>query len=346
MVTIAVAALVTRAALENGGRVTREDAVRLGINPDVLTRLARAGALERVRRGSYVLPGARLEGPGAARLAAVELGAAVSHRSALQLYAVDTSRWAAPLESHVTVEGYAKRSSPSWVVVHRTRHLRAADLSRVHGTDVTSPSRTLVDVSAPAAGFSNDQLVECLDHLVSARYLTVAGLHAYLRRAPRLPGIGRLRALLEQIGADRVESSAERRLLRLLHEAGLPGPVTQYRLYDGKGGFVARIDAAWPAHKTAVEMDGYRYHSGTRAFRDDRERGNRIQAEGWTLYRTTPAAVADGAPELVAALRNHLCQAAPPSREGRLRRRSRSPSRIPRPSHEPLRPGTERAETS
>ena len=83
----------------------------------------------------------------------------------------------------------------------------------------------------------------------------------------------------------------------------MQAPTTQYRLCGADGGFVARLDLAWPGEKVALEMDGYRHHSGIRAFRADRERGNRVQAEGWTVLRTTPAEVSDGAPGLVAALR-------------------------------------------
>jgi very-short-patch-repair endonuclease len=41
----------------------------------------------------------------------------------------------------------------------------------------------------------------------------------------------------------------------------------------------------------ALELDGYSYHADHRTFVADRERGNRLVTAGWTLLRTTPAAM-------------------------------------------------------
>jgi len=294
------------------GTLEAADLRRRGIDPRFLWRLARSGALVRVRRGVYALPDPCDDPKRGAQLIARHLDAAVSHGSAAALYGFGPGT-APPL--HLTSR--RQLEAPAGLVVHVTRHLGTEDVRTMDGCPVTSPARTLVDVSAAGSGLTDDQLVDFVDLLIARRWVTVASLERYLATAPRRPGTRRLRRLLAATAGQRVESAAERRLLRLLEEAGLPAPVNQFRLCDAAGHLVARIDHAWPAHRLALEVDGYRYHSGTRAFRYDRERATLIQAEGWTVFRTSPAEIAEGAATLVAALRVRLepdvSPVAPPS---------------------------------
>jgi very-short-patch-repair endonuclease len=229
----------------------------------------------------------------------------LSYHSAAPHYGLHAN-WLRHSFQHLTVRWPADPVAPPGVLLHRTRHLRVADVRRLDGVAVTSPARTLVDLCTPAVQLTNDQLVDVADSLISAKHLSVAVLSVYLRDLPEVPGAGRARQLLAEVCGERVESAAERHLLRLLAAQHLPKPHSQFELFDSSGHLVARVDAAWPRHRIALELDGYRYHSGTQAFRLDRERGNRVQAEGWRLYRTTPAEVSDGAAELIALLRAEL----------------------------------------
>ena len=51
---------------------------------------------------------------------------------------------------------------------------------------------------------------------------------------------------------------------------------------------MAREDLAYPEHRLAIELDGFRWHAGRGPFRSDRLRRNRIAAAGWRLLETAP----------------------------------------------------------
>ncbi|WP_091108256.1 hypothetical protein [Geodermatophilus dictyosporus] len=64
----------------------------------------------------------------------------------------------------------------------------------------------------------------------------------------------------------------------LLSRSDLPAPAAQHVVRDG-GGFVARVDFAWPAHRLALEYDGV-WHGDPARFRADRARLDRLTAAG------------------------------------------------------------------
>jgi very-short-patch-repair endonuclease len=65
-------------------------------------------------------------------------------------------------------------------------------------------------------------------------------------------------------------------------------PVPQYRVVDGDGRFLARVDLGYPAHRVAVEYDGA-WHADTDQLRRDRRRLNRLVAAGWAVLHLTAA---------------------------------------------------------
>jgi very-short-patch-repair endonuclease len=77
------------------------------------------------------------------------------------------------------------------------------------------------------------------------------------------------------------ESKAQRRLLELIREAGLPFPKTEQPLLG------YRVDLLWPDLKLVVEVDGYQSHGTRGAFEHDRRRDARLQAAGFTVMRVT-----------------------------------------------------------
>ena len=82
-------------------------------------------------------------------------------------------------------------------------------------------------------------------------------------------------AELAAIGAHVTRSELEDRFLALLDAHGLPRPRTNYGI-EGM-----EVDAAWPEQLLVVELDGWGAHHTRRAFQDDRERGNALEAGGW-----------------------------------------------------------------
>jgi very-short-patch-repair endonuclease len=76
----------------------------------------------------------------------------------------------------------------------------------------------------------------------------------------------------------------------LIHAAGLPAPVVQYRVFDANGRFLGRADLAWPEHKLLVEFDGD-LHRERSVFVQDLRRQNGLLGDKWTLLRYSGADV-------------------------------------------------------
>jgi very-short-patch-repair endonuclease len=105
---------------------------------------------------------------------------------------------------------------------------------------------------------------------------------------PGRTGTGIVRRILEGnvLILGKEESELEKRFTALVRRHRLPIIELQHEVWDG-GRFVARIDAAYPDLKLAIEVDGFEHHSTPDAFQRDRTRQNRLVALGWTVLRFT-----------------------------------------------------------
>jgi very-short-patch-repair endonuclease len=104
-----------------------------------------------------------------------------------------------------------------------------------------------------------------------------------LERSAGHPGAGRLR---RAIAAYRPEpaftrSQLEARFLKLVRAAGLPLPSMNYVV----AGF--ELDAYWPSHRFAVELDVYATHGSRAAFERDRIRDGELALAGIEIVRIT-----------------------------------------------------------
>jgi hypothetical protein len=84
-----------------------------------------------------------------------------------------------------------------------------------------------------------------------------------------------------------------------LIEAGLPEPVLALPVYDRGGGFVGRVDMAYPEWKIAIEYEGTQHLLDPAQFSKDILRYERLAAEGWVVIRVTKTELFDH-PEAVA----------------------------------------------
>jgi len=206
-------------------------------------------------------------------------GAVVSGRSAGVL-------WGAPLaETDDDVElsmppGFRGGSIPG--VRLRRRVLPDEDVVVRRGTRVTGRVRTALDLAALRP---IDEAVVAVDAFLVATRTPVDDVR---RAAAAVTGRGRryVRRVLER--ADGLAGSPqETRLRLLLGRSDLPAPVAQFRVRDA-GGFVARVDFAWPEHRLALEYEGA-WHGAPQQVGLDRERLNRIFAAGWRVVFVTAA---------------------------------------------------------
>jgi very-short-patch-repair endonuclease len=92
--------------------------------------------------------------------------------------------------------------------------------------------------------------------------------------------------LVPRDNADITRSDAERKLLRLISQAGLPRPETNARV----AGY--EVDFLWRDHRLVVEVDGYAFHGHRLAFERDRAKQQALTAHGerWASGRGSSSA--------------------------------------------------------
>jgi very-short-patch-repair endonuclease len=237
--------------------------LQAGLSRDVIDRMVRAGRLIPLYRGVYAV-GHRPVGPRSRDMAVVLLAGptgALGVHSAGALWAM--RRWTGVVHAI----GPKSRSGPGFVI-HRTRDLRPGDVTTHWGVPVTSPLRTLLDLSGH---LSLDALDAALAEALVRKLVTLEEL---LPRAR-----GQLRALLETAAPTR--SRLERDLRRLLRDHGLPQPISN-GIVEGY-----EVDLHWPELLLVAELDGYAFHAHRRAFEVDRERDIVLAAAGWRTVRLT-----------------------------------------------------------
>ena len=177
------------------------------------------------------------------------------------------------------------RWRPGPGVTVRTAGLDGEVVAERNGRLRTSRVRTAVDLIRRGAV---DDGVVLLDRLVQAGFVDLARVRAAAAALPRCRG-SRLARETAALADGLAESPPETRLRLLLHRAGLPVLVAQYRVFDDAG-FVARVDFAGPDAKVAIEYDGL-WHADPAQFAKDRRRLNRLSSAGWRVVFVTAGAL-------------------------------------------------------
>lgn len=138
-----------------------------------------------------------------------------------------------------------------------------------------------------------------IDEVLRRKAATLGELNEVLSLMPGKAGNTELRRLLWE-SRDRPWSELEREAHRRLRAAGVKGWKTNIRIQCR--GDSAVVDIVFPGAKLVVEMDGYEFHSGKKAFDNDRRRQNLLVLSGWTVLRFTWATIDDLIPQVRAAL--------------------------------------------
>jgi len=232
--------------------VTHGQLLALGMSRDAIKGAVARGALIRRHRGVYAVGHLSLP-PFADEIAAVLAiggGAIVSHQPAGALWGIHRD-WVGDV--HITV---VERKIPSrkGIVVHCVNTLDPRDTTHRHGIPVTTVARTLIDL---AAVLDDRDFEQAFDQALAHKLVTLPRLEAAIARAPNARGIARLRTLIDAERGGVSRSWAERRLLELIREAGLPEPERNVKLGDWT------VDMLWREQNLVVEVDGIQFH-GTR----------------------------------------------------------------------------------
>jgi very-short-patch-repair endonuclease len=263
------------------GVVGRAQLRARGFAVHVIARLVRTGRLIVLHRGVYQvgpLPAARAQ-ERAATIASRE--GCISHRSAAglhQLHAtlVDTVEVTLPRRRRRRIEG---------VRIHRARDLLPDEVTTIDGIPVTTPARTLLDISAESP---EREVEQALANAFRLKLVTRGEVLAIIERHPTHRGAPGLRGLLAaESDPAFTRSQAEEKLLAVIRRARLPAPELNVRVLGHE------VDVLWRTARVIAEVDGFTYHGSARSFTLDRRRDAELTAAGYRVLRFTWADVTE-----------------------------------------------------
>lgn len=165
------------------------------------------------------------------------------------------------------------------------------------GIPVTSVSRTLVDL---AGVLDSTRLRRAFEEADRLRLMDMKALRRSCDKASGRRGIGNLRRLIEEARAPAYpRTPLESSFLEFYraHLSDLPPPATNVLLLGHE------VDALWPKHRVAVEMDSWEFHHHRAAFEQDRARDAARQAAGYKVVRLTHRRLRDESAAVASQLR-------------------------------------------
>ncbi|HEY2317685.1 MAG TPA: DUF559 domain-containing protein [Solirubrobacteraceae bacterium] len=276
------------------GRIARRQLLAIKVSPASIAWLVARGRLFPTLRCVFCVGHtASIElGAETDALLSVREGAALSHWSGAAMWGL----WSrGGPEVDVTVDHDAPAAVNAGVRVHRSRMLQSGDIRLRHGLPVTSPARTLLDI-APQS--TERQLELAFERAITGRVMREADVADVLERAGGHRGRKRLAALLEYWagGSTLTWSEAEERLRALLRSARLPQPQSNVKVAGHT------VDFFWPEQRFVLEVDGYRFHSGRRAFENDRCRDQDLRRAQVDVMRVTRRQIESDAYGIVAGV--------------------------------------------
>lgn len=257
---------------DHDGVITLAQAVEAGLSRQAVYRRVRSGRWLRCSRGVYFADDRPFTDAARTRAAVWSLGSEATASGLAAAWWLGVTKYA-PETIEVTVPKVSNFRRRHAVRIRR-RDLDPADIVERRGLRVTALALTVVEAAARRGGGA-----KLMDSALQ-RHTELRDLwRAHLRNKGRHGSPAARRLLIA--AADGARSAAERLLIRLLREAQITGWKANYRL----GRHV--IDVAFPAHKLAIETDGWAFHSDQEDFQHDRVRQNEIALMGWQVLRFT-----------------------------------------------------------
>jgi very-short-patch-repair endonuclease len=287
---------IARLAARQRGVITRAQLLEAGLTRNAIDNWLKSARLHSLYRGVYLLGHAHsIEG--ARELGAVLAcgpGAVLSHRSAAALWRLLPD---AGDDVDITVVGHNCGLKPG-IRLHRVAALDRSDVRRLGGIPVTSPARTILDLSAVVAP---RELERAFAEVHARRLAHRNQLLPLLARCSGRRGARALRTLIDDDAAPALtRSEAEERLLALIRAAELPAPEANVRIGRHE------VDFLWRDHGLVVEVDGFRFHSSRSAFERDRLRDAELGGMGYRVMRITWRQIVDGPEALIARITKAL----------------------------------------
>ncbi|WP_135452455.1 type IV toxin-antitoxin system AbiEi family antitoxin domain-containing protein [Mycobacterium sp. DL99] len=257
---------------DHDGVITLAQAKLAGLTQDMVDFRVKTGRWIRCARGVYFVDDRPFNDSARVRvgvwsygLNAVATGLAAAWWHGITKYPPETVEATTPRASRL-------RGHPGTKL--RRRDLDPADIVERRGLRVTALPLTVVEAAARRGGGA-----KLMDSALQ-RHTELRDLwRAHLRNKGRHGSPAARRLLIA--ASDGARSEAERLLIKLLREARITGWKANYRLSR----YV--IDVAFPAHKVAIETDGWAFHSDQEDFQKDRVKQNEIALMGWQVLRFT-----------------------------------------------------------
>jgi predicted transcriptional regulator of viral defense system len=255
------------------GNITWRQLLDLGLTRQEVSYRVKIGRLYRVFRGVYSVghPPTTPQQWAAAAVLACGPGAALSHGSAMTLWGY-WRQWDKPFE--VTVVGDRRTKG---IRVHRSTTLRRQDVTTQLGVRVTSPARTLIDMSPRLKDKAFKRLVK---NALNSPWLSEDQLAETLARHPTAPATRRIAKLIGRDGTPE-RAGWEDEFPAFCAKYGLPAPIMGQPFH----GYI--LDALFPAERVIVELDGWDFHKSKISFEDDRERDAEMLAHDHVTVRMT-----------------------------------------------------------
>lgn len=296
-------------ATPRAGIVTRADLIAAGWSPSRVYRRVGSGDLLPLAPGVFRVAGAPWTRTAATHAALLIAGpdAHLARWSAAERHGFHDRRQG-PVHVIVPRGGLRVGSHRGLLEVAHTRCLPHIDRCVIDGVAVTSAARTLLDL---APKLSAGRLAEASAAAIRLGCCQLADLDEILHRRTNAHGRGRLRQAVGLLGEDGANARAEVEIaaLRALTTAGLPRPAVAFLVLTAHGERIAEVDLAYPEHRLAIEIDGYRWHSSPARKRADEDRQNRLVLAGWTVLRFSASVVRARPDRLVNAVRTALAAA-------------------------------------
>ncbi len=290
--------LASLAAAQHGV-VARYQLLAEGLGRRVIGGRLERGSLHPIHRGVYSVghPVLSVSGKWMAATLALGPGAALSHRSAGELWGI------APRSSQA-IE--VTRPTQAWPRAHLVAHcmpLCDDEKTVADGIPATTVPRTVLDCAATASRRQVERMLSEVEVRGLTDRLSIPDL---LARYPRRRGSAVLRALLDEgAGEDgATRNDFEELVVALLDSHGLPRP--RFNADVSVAGRFFCVDCLWRGERLIVELDGRAVHGTRKAFEDDRERDRLLTVGGWRVMRVTWRQLRDDGKRIAADLHTAL----------------------------------------
>lgn len=259
------------------GVIGHDQLARLGFSEKAIRHRIAIGRLHPLRRGIYAVgrPEVSDKGRWMAAVLSCGEGAVLSHSSAAALWRIGFEQRGLV---EVSLPSSSRRRRPG-VRIHRRPSLNhERDLTREYGIPITTPIRTLIDMSLRLDRRGVERMINEADKY---NLTHPPQLRKVLDARTGEPGVAKLRFILDRRTFRLTKEELERRFLPLARKAGLPVPLTGQWVNEFE------VDFYWPDLGLVVETDGLRYHRTPAEQARDRLRDQTHTAAGLTPLRFT-----------------------------------------------------------